>query len=127
MSGFDDDILRAVLSPARTLEPTEGELAHALHRGRQDPRRRTLTIALIACVLVCAGAYAVPVTRAAIDDVFDAIAGDASPGRPVRPSDDAPSWVRESGASARVVAEQGGVKLSAVPSASGELGLGFVR
>jgi hypothetical protein len=77
--------------------------------------RRTMAICLSGLVLVVGGVYAVPVTRAAINDITSAftawIAGDEeqAPGRAVRPEDDAPDWVRESGG--RLIAKTDGVGL----------------
>jgi hypothetical protein len=76
---------------------------------------RAVAIAASACVLLGASAYAVPPTRAAIDDLAASFSGlfegdDAtSPGRALQPGDDAPDWVRESGG--RLIAEKAGVGL----------------
>jgi hypothetical protein len=62
-----------------------------------------------------AGAYAVPPTRAAIDDIAASFAGwierdeEGAPGRALRPADDAPDWVREQGG--RLIVEKEGVGL----------------
>jgi hypothetical protein len=82
---------------------------------RRVRRRRALAVALSAFVLLGGGAYAVPATRAALDDVAGWLAGDD--GRALRPADDAPRWVREEGG--RVIAEAGGFRLYV--SRSGEL------
>jgi hypothetical protein len=77
--------------------------------------RRTVVAAVSAFAFLASAAYAVPVTRAAIDDLTDAFAGwiagnDAdAPGQAVRPGDDAPEWV--STEQGRVIAEAQGVKL----------------
>jgi hypothetical protein len=66
-------------------------------------------------VLLGASAYAVPPTRAAIDDLAASFAGwfdgdeGAAPGRALRAEDDAPEWVREGGG--RLIVEKGGVGL----------------
>jgi hypothetical protein len=83
------------------------------------PRRRSpgraLAIATTVLVLLGASAYAVPPTRAAIDDLAASFAGwfdgdeGAAPGRALRPEDDAPDWVREGGG--RLIAEKAGVGL----------------
>jgi hypothetical protein len=79
------------------------------------PGRRTLAIMSAIVVLASGGAYAVPTTRAAIDDLTGAFAGwvagedDEAPGRALRPEDDAPAWVREQGG--RRIAETDGVGL----------------
>jgi hypothetical protein len=77
-------------------------------------RHRAVAIAAV-IVLLAAGAYSVPVTRAAIDDLsgtFTAwVAGgdENPPGRALRPEDDAPDWIRAHGG--RVIAEAEGVRL----------------
>lgn len=82
---------------------------------RRAPRRRALALTLTATVLLSGGAYAVPATRAAIEDLTGSFAGwvagddDQAPGRALRPEDDAPSWVRERGG--RLIAETDGVEL----------------
>lgn len=77
---------------------------------------RALAVALSALVLLGAGAYAVPPTRAAIDDLTSTFAGwvasdeGAAPGRALRPDDDVPDWVTDTD-NVRVIAEAAGVKL----------------
>ena len=77
--------------------------------------RRTLAMMSAIVVLASGGAYAVPTTRAAIDDLTGAFAGwvagedDDAPGRALRPEDDAPAWVREQGG--RRIAETDGIGL----------------
>jgi hypothetical protein len=81
------------------------------------PVTRLGVIAALVCglVLLAGGAYAVPTTRAAIDDITSSfaawIAGDdqQAPGTAVRPEDDAPEWIRED--SGRLIAESDGVGL----------------
>lgn len=101
----------------QALEELEAELARVAGRERPSrggaPRR---ALALGASVLVLlAGAYTVPPTRAAIDDLTSTFAGwvdgddEAAPGRAVRPEDDAPDWLDE--AHSRVIAEAEGVEL----------------
>jgi hypothetical protein len=76
---------------------------------------RALAVAFSVLVLLGAAAYAVPPTRAAIDDLTGTFAGwlaedeGAAPGRALRPEDEAPDWVRESGG--RVIAAKHGVEL----------------
>lgn len=83
--------------------------------GGRTPERRTLAIMSAIVVLASGGAYAVPTTRAAIDDLTGAFAGwvagedDDAPGRALRPEDDAPPWVREQGG--RRIAETDGIGL----------------
>ena len=100
------------------LEDLGAEFARVAARHPDRRRRsaaRALAIAAAAVVLLGASAYAVPPTRAAIDDLASSFAGlfegdDAtSPGRALRPGDDAPDWVRESGG--RLIVEKAGVSL----------------
>jgi hypothetical protein len=76
---------------------------------------RALAIAASVLVLLGASAYAVPPTRAAIDDLAASFTGlfegdeTNAPGRALRPEDDAPEWVREEGG--RLIAEKAGVGL----------------
>jgi hypothetical protein len=76
---------------------------------------RAVAIAFSVLVLLGATAYAVPPTRAAIDNLTGTFAGwlaadeGAAPGRAVRPGDEAPDWVREGGG--RVIAAKHGVEL----------------
>lgn len=77
--------------------------------------RRALALTVVLLVLASGGAYSVPATRAAIDDVTGALAGWAAgdeqqaPGDPVGAGDNAPSWVRDQGG--RLIAETQGVAL----------------
>jgi hypothetical protein len=77
---------------------------------------RALAVALSALVLLGAGAYAVPPTRAAIDDLTSTFAGwvagdeGPAPGRALHPDDDVPDWVTDTD-NVRVIAEAAGVKL----------------
>lgn len=89
--------------------------------GAASPLRagaRTLATALGVAVLLGGTAYAVPVTRAVVDDITAPLAAwvsgdeDSVPGRAVAPSDEAPSWLTESGTDgARLIAEADGVGL----------------
>jgi hypothetical protein len=78
--------------------------------------RRAVAVAIGVLVLLGAGSYAVPPTRAAIDDLTssfaDWLAGDEgpAPGRALRPDDDVPRWVSDTD-DVRVIAEAAGVKL----------------
>jgi hypothetical protein len=95
------------------LEAEFARLASATPSHR--PPRRALALAVAAVVALCAAAYAVPPTRAALDDITSEFAGwiegtDAEPpGRSLRPTDDAPDWVREGGG--RLIAEAAGAGL----------------
>lgn len=60
---------------------------------RQIPRARALAISLCIAALLGGTAYAVPATRAAIDDLAGWVAGDeAAPGRALGSSHRAPRW-----------------------------------
>jgi hypothetical protein len=133
MTHFDDATLTAAVESGRRLEPTDAEVAVALQRAaRPARRRRRLTIGAAAIALLAGGGYAVPVTRAAMDDVFGGfasyfdggggagVAADA-PGRPLRPSDDAPAWVRE-GRDRRLIAEVDGHAMYAIREPGGRIG-----
>jgi hypothetical protein len=104
----------------RLLDDLGAEFARvAAEHDRGRPRRRApgrvLAIAASVLVLLGASAYAVPPTRAAIDDLAATFTGlfegdeASSPGRALRPEDDAPDWVRESGG--RLITEKAGVSL----------------
>jgi hypothetical protein len=98
------------------LDELEAEFARltAAQTTRRPPRR-ALALGLAAVIALCAATYAVPPTRAAIDDITSEFAGwidgsdEQPPGRALRPADDAPGWVRESGG--RLITEQAGVGL----------------
>jgi hypothetical protein len=146
----DEGLLRAVFSPARTLEPNEDEVASVLSRLQperqrlpQRPRRRAgwrrLALPTIAALaLLLAGLQAVPITRAAIEDATNSVAGSFSgwlggdsasaPGVPLKAHQEAPSYFREGTGSQRharqprVIAAAGGYKLFAFIEPSGALG-----
>jgi hypothetical protein len=96
------------------LDDLGAEFARVASRRRRAPRR-TLAVALSALVLLGASAYAVPPTRATIEDLTSTFSGwfagdeSAAPGRALRPDDDAPEWVRESGG--RLIVAKHGVGL----------------
>jgi hypothetical protein len=126
MSTSPDSLMRAAFAPARELEPTDAEVSAVLRRSRRRARvgggRLRLALAAVAAtVAVGGGAYAVPVTRAAIQDVADTFAGWAggddaeAPGRPVAPGDDVADYMRAPryGAEPRVIAEADGYTLVA--------------
>jgi hypothetical protein len=89
-------------------------------------RRGAIAAALSALALLVGGAYAVPTTRAAIDDVTGAFAGwvagdeTQAPGRAARPGDEAPDWVRADGG--RLIAETDGVGLYVTRTGAGAHG-----
>jgi hypothetical protein len=147
---IDESLLRVALAPARKLEPSEAEVARVLARMEDEPRRgtggtrtqagwwRIAMPAIAALVLAIAGLYAVPGTRAAIEDAADSVAGSFSdwlggdsadaPGVPLPAHQEAPSYFREGAWSRRhvheprVIAAAGGYKLFAYIERSGALG-----
>jgi hypothetical protein len=102
------------------LDDLGAELARVARRHERRPRvlgmRRAVAVALSAAVLLSGGAYAVPVTRGAIDTITGSFAGwvrgdtDVAPGRPIRSGDDVPAWVR-SQKDTRLIAESHGIGL----------------
>jgi hypothetical protein len=101
------------------------------HRGRRARRSRwgstarfrtaaRFAAAIGAAITIAGGAYAVPATRAAVDDVYGAlsnwVSGDAgsAPGRPVVSTEDVPSWVATENGQKRVLAAADGQKLFAI-------------
>lgn len=155
----DDILMRALLAPARALEPSEEEIANVLARVRPASRRsaasrrafnwhRPLTAGLAALLLVAAGLWSVPATRAALEGAGESVGGvfsgwldgDAAdaPGRPLRSGEPAPAeptpaylYDHQSAKEPRVIAEAGGYKLYSYIGPSGGLnfllggGLGF--
>jgi hypothetical protein len=102
----------------RLLDDLRAEFARVAAEHDRRRRRtpgRALVIAASILVLLGASTYAVPPTRAAIDDLAASFAGwfdgdeETAPGRALRPEDDAPDWVREEGG--RLIAEKAGVGL----------------
>jgi hypothetical protein len=113
-------------SRIQLLDDLGAEFARVAAEHERSPRRSRLralvatprhaaAVAFAIVVLLGGGAYAVPPTRAAIEDVASSFAGwvanddEDAPGRALRPEDDAPGWVSEPGG--RVIAETAGVKL----------------
>jgi hypothetical protein len=110
----------------RLLDDLATEFARVAERHERKPHKRrflwmagrparTVAIVSSALLIVLGGAYAVPPTRAAIDDLTASFAGwvagddEQAPGTPLAPGNDAPDWVREEGG--RLIAEQNGVEL----------------
>lgn len=96
----NEPLMRALLAPARALEPSEGEVASVLarvesgtrrdaaaraatrHRAAYRPAlawRRPLVVGLAALCLVAAGLWSVPATRAALESAGSGV-GDAFSG-----------------------------------------------
>jgi hypothetical protein len=73
-------------------------------------------IAVGLALVLGVGAYAVPATRAAFDDIVDSFAGwvsgdnDAAPGRALEPGDSGPRWLRDVGET-RLIATTEGINL----------------
>jgi hypothetical protein len=169
-------MMRALLAPARALEPSEAEVASVLARvGRANARpsaaesrpggsarrtsrraaarprpavaawRRPLVAGLAAFLLVAAGLWSVPATRAALEDAGSGVGGTFSgwlggesadaPGRPLRADETAaeptPTYLYDPKAAKepRVIAEADGYKLYSYLSPGGGisflLGAGF--
>ena len=109
------------------LDDLGSELARVARERERSPRRlrllgpaahrRAVALAVGAAVLLSGGAYAVPVTRGAIDTITGSFAGwvrgdtDEAPGVPVGPGDDnVPAWVR-SAKDTRLIAKSHGIGL----------------
>jgi hypothetical protein len=141
----DETLMRAAFAPARAIEPSEAEIARVVAQAARPARRswfvrsangwRRLAASGLAAVVLLAGcAYAVPGTRAAIDDVAGIFAGwlrgeeAAAPGRPLGPDELAPDYFhdRRYTLDARVIAEADGYKLYAAlqPDGTVEFDLG---
>ena len=101
-------------------QPTRAPRRHRLRLPVM--RLRALAVAAAALAVLGVGTYAVPPTRAAIDDLAGAFSGwiggddGAAPGRALRPEDDAPNWVRE--AAGRLIVAKYGVELYVARSES---------
>jgi hypothetical protein len=106
----------------RTLRGRRARVLRALWPGAPGNvapvARLAMAVGLVAAV--AGGTYAVPVTRAAVDDVYSAfsdwVSGDdgAAPGRAVAAGEDVPSWVAAEDGEKRVLAEADGQKLVAI-------------
>lgn len=145
----NENLMRAAFAPARALDATEAEIAHVLARVRAEPKRsvhlrargarlRFAMSAVAGLAIVASSAYAVPATRAAIDDLAGTVAstftgwigGDSAdaPGRPLTAIEQAPSyfhegaWTSEHINEPRVIAEAGGYKLYAYLERQGTVG-----
>lgn len=93
------------MSEIRMLEDLGAEFERV---AESPPRRRpwrgasghAAAVAVALIVLLGAGVYAVPATRAAIDDITSSLAGwvegdeERAPGRALDPADNAPDWLR---------------------------------
>ncbi len=148
----DDILMRALLAPARALEPSEEEVASVLARVRPasigsgasrlaSGRLRTPAVALAALLLVAAAIWSVPTTRAALEGAGETVGGAFSgwlggdsaeaPGRPLRSDEPAPAeptptylYDHQAAKEPRVIAEAGGYKLYSYIGSSG--GLNFL-
>jgi hypothetical protein len=130
-------LIRALFASARTLEPTDAEVARAVARAAETRRgrislpatsgwRRLALPALVALALAGSGYATVPPLRAAIEDsastFADYVAGDDSsaPGRPLRPGESAAHGFQP-GSEPRVIAEADGYKLQFISLANGTI------
>lgn len=148
----DDTLMRALLAPARALEPSEEEIANVLGRVKPASRRsgasrpvfgrlRPLAAGFGALLLVAAAIWSVPTTRAALEDAGESVGGAFSgwlggdgadaPGRPLRSdeptsAEPTPTYLydHQSAKEPRVIAEAGGYKLYSYIGPSG--GLNFL-
>lgn len=148
----NEPLMRALLAPARALEPSEAEIASVLARVSPGARRRAtsrpagdwrrpLIAGLAALCLVAAGLWSVPATRAALEDAGSGVGGTFSgwlggessdaPGRPLRgdeptPAEPTPTYLYDPKAAKepRVIAEADGYKLYSYIGSSG--GLNFL-
>lgn len=133
----NDNLIRAAFAPARSLEPTDAEIAAVLDRAARPVRRLTkitggarsplvhrralAVVAAASCLLLAAGYAAAPPLRAAIDDLAGTFADWAdggsseAPGRPLGRDEQAPSYFHDprSVTDPRVIAEADGYKLYA--------------
>jgi hypothetical protein len=82
--------------------------------------RRLMLAGLVGLIVLSGAAYALPVTRGAIEDLAGVGGENDEPGRALRPGDDAPAWVRDSGG--RVIAETDGFELYAARTQPENLG-----
>lgn len=147
-ANHDESLLRSAFAPARSLEPNANEVAAVLARASSPSRRsrrgadggirRIAALALIALSVLGAGAYSVPLTRAAIDELTGSVADvlegwtgeDPSdpPGRALRADERAPAyfddgnWSRLHIREPRVIAQAGSYKLYAYRDRGGTIG-----
>ena len=117
-------LMDPLVASVRALAPTADEVRRvmALDRARRSSARRRKSSAVavaITLIAVAGGTYAVPTTRAAVDDVYSTIAswvegdGTAAPGRPPAADEEIPGWLPDRPGDTRVIAERAGVKLVA--------------
>lgn len=144
----NENLMRAAFAPARALEPSAAQLARVVAETQSAGRlsrfrpssgwQRLAAPGLAVLVLLAGGLYAVPLTRAAIDDVVGTVAevfsgysrGEESggaPGRALAPGETRPDYFhdlfrgRAFARDQRVLAEAGGYKLFVYRAPSGSL------
>lgn len=140
----DESLMRAAFAPARTLEPSEADVAAVISRlttpvrrrsllGRSSGWRRLAVPGLATLALLAGGAYTFPPARAAINDVAGTVAGTFSgwlggnstdvPGRPIGANDQAPEYFYNPryAQDPRVIAETDGYKLYAALNPNGSV------
>jgi hypothetical protein len=118
-------------------EDLEAEFARVAAATERAESRRTRgrlgrTLPVFACAALLLGAgYAVPSTRAAMEDITSDFSGwldgdRGAPGRSIQPADDMPEWIDVDGS--RLIAESGGLGLYVTrgPTQSGGTRLTFV-
>jgi hypothetical protein len=97
----------------RIRRPHLGSMARSVTAAR-------VTAAVGAALTIAGATYAVPATRAAVDDAYGTLSGwvsgddGAAPGRAVAPGEGVPSWVAAEDGQKRVLATAGGEKLVAI-------------
>lgn len=141
MATPEETLLRGAFAPARRLEPADSEVATVLARaagpaprlGRRAGHNRARAATLAILAILIAAAYAVPPTRAAINDAVDGVAGifdgwgsgnnAHAPGRAVQSDEPAPDYFfGKHWADPRVIGEAGGYELFAYRERSGTIG-----
>lgn len=135
MNEFTVHPLDPIFASMPELAPTDEEVARAVAadhaRRAQARRRRSLTLSTAAAVIVAGGAsYAVPATRAAVNDAYATIeswaSGDddtSAPGRAPAAGEQLPGWLPDKPGDTRVIAQTAGVKLVAVRESGDRLSL----
>jgi hypothetical protein len=115
-----DDVKADLLRQIRSTSAMTPRSRRAALPSRKLRFAAQLGVGVGATLLLAGGVYAVPVTRAAVGDLFDAasgwVSGDpgSAPGRPLLTDDDAPSWIKDADGTKRVIAQADGQKLYAI-------------
>jgi hypothetical protein len=116
-----DALLRELATGARALEPDDAAIDVSVRRALRPRRRRRFAppigrpvlAAVAAAVVLTGGAFAVPVTRAAIVSAFDSLFGDGG-GQGTRLSgNEIPAWIEPDATDVRTIAGTGSGRLIA--------------